>query len=191
MPTELLTALETLGRALAEVKRSTLLSRLQPGLEPATTRAVLAEQGFSPRKDVEDLFSWHNGTATDQILPMDDIHVIPGMYFLNLEEAFGWMEILDPSRTPSGALRLLSDDGGGLLIIDWTNGVIINYWHDDPEPPVSHRSLLAFVETINACYADGAFYVDSNGNLEEDIDRVWSLGRELNPGCDYWTRISE
>ena len=91
MPTELLTALETLGRALAEVKRSTLLSRLQPGLEPATTRAVLAEQGFSPRKDVEDLFSWHNGTATDQILPMDDIHVIPGMYFLNLEgPSGGW-----------------------------------------------------------------------------------------------------
>jgi hypothetical protein len=191
MPTDLLAALETLERALGEVKRSTLLSRLQPGLDPATTRAVLAEQGFSPRKDVEELFSWHNGIATDQNLPMDDIYVIPGKYFLNLEEALEWMESLDPSRTPSRALPLLSDDGGGLLIIDWATGAIINYWHDDPEPPVRHLSLLAFVETVNACYADGAFYVDSNGNLEEDIDRVWSLGRELNPGCDYWARTSE
>jgi hypothetical protein len=105
MTTELTTALETLERALEEVKRSTLLSRLQPGLGPATTRAVLAERGFSPRKDVEELFSWHNGTTTDQILPMEEIHLIPGMYFLNLEEAFGWLEILDPSRTPSRALR--------------------------------------------------------------------------------------
>jgi hypothetical protein len=186
MTTELMTALETLERALGEVKRSTPLGSLQPGLEPATTRAVLAERGFSPRKDVEELFSWHNGTTTDQILPMDDIYLIPWKYFLNLEEAFGWMEILDPSRTPSRALPLLSDGGGGLLIIDWTNGAIIDYWHDDPEPSVKHRSLLAFVETINVCYADGAFYVGSNGNLEWDVDRVWSLGRELNPGCEYW-----
>jgi hypothetical protein len=42
----------------------------------------------------------------------------------------------------------LSDGGGGLLIIDWTNGAIIDYWHDDPDPSVKHRSLLAFVETI-------------------------------------------
>lgn len=186
MPTELLTALETLERALAEVKRSTLLSSLQPGLEPASTRAVLAEQGFSPRKDVEELFSWHNGTAPDQTLPMDDIYVIPGRYFLNLEETFEWMEILDPSRIPSRVLPLLSDDSGGLLIIDWTKGAIVDFKHDHPELSVRHRSLLAFVETINACYEDGAFYVGSNGNLEWDIDRVWSLGRELNPGCEYW-----
>jgi hypothetical protein len=191
MPTELMAALETLGRALAKVKRSILLARLQPGLEPIATRALLTEQGFSPRSDVEDLFSWHNGTMTEGTVTLNELYLFPWMYFPSLGQALELMDLLDPPRTPSPALPLFTTGGGGMLILDWVRGVLVDFNHDDPEPPASYISLQSFVDTVNACYAAGAYYVDSDGQLNSDREKKRSIGGEFNSGLEYWRPHSE
>ena len=69
-------------------------------------------------------------------------------------------------NTPKGSVYRVSSDGGSELL---------------------SFSVATYLNTIEAFYSGGAYFLDSDGFLDYDFDKEGEIGAKLNPFIAYWS----
>jgi len=165
---------------------------LQPGLSTVDTRAWEARLPFLLPLELEQLYRWHDGTRVDEGVQLDSVYFFPGFYLLSLEEAVEtFMERRDAPQWQEGWFPVFADGGGDFYLASCTNekketAEIIGFIHGEPQQPVEYESLTAMIKTIDACYAEGAFFIAEDNTLEIDDDLHREVARRLNPEIPEW-----
>ncbi len=153
---------------------------------------MLRQHGLQVPFGLPELYAWHDGTDATTGVPLDDLHLFPGYYFLSLEDATrNYAAFRDDPRWNPAWLPIFANGGGDFFAVacrdgrsDW--GGIVHFRIDEAEHPLEFSSVEASVETIAAAYKKGVFYVDEHGYLEMD-DSTWiALAAEMNPDVPYW-----
>ena len=85
-------------------------------------------------------------------------------------------------------IPLLADYSSSYIFYAKTddNKEVIFHFAPDDGLQKMHNSIELFFFTIIAFYTKNVFYLDNNGFLDYDFERVGIIGAALNPGIEYW-----
>lgn len=158
---------------------------LQPGIAPYDVEDPVAVAGPAP-EDLVSMYGRHNGVDLPEGWTLGDGHVIPGFYWMPIEEAaqhykgFGGLEDL----WPKSWFPILADGGGGYLAVicdaesdDY--GCVVEYLPGEDEHEIVYDSVSMLLATAVRCFDDGAYAV-KGGFLDEDFDRSGQIADLLN-----------
>jgi hypothetical protein len=177
-------SLAQIERGLGRLQRQVVLDALRSGVSDVHTRSVLGSCGLASVSDVEELYAWRDGTDTSLGKPLDDLHFFPGFYLLSVEDAAANHQafVIDP-RWTQGWLPVFANGGGDFYVVDLGDrgGSVRHFRIDEAEHPVEFLSLAAMLQTIDAAFERGVFYVPTDDYLEMDDLEFGSLAAELNP----------
>lgn len=187
-------SLSAIESGLRRLGRQVLLQSLQSGLTAEAVRLQLDAVGLPASVELEAVYGWHDGTASDTTASLDDIQLFPGFHLLSLEDAVTNYRAFvgDPRWTP-GWLPVLANGGGDFYVVDLRPtgaGAVRHFWIDEAEHPVEFGSLTELISTLAEGFARGVFYVDPNGYLEMDDLVFGGLATEMNPDIAYWRELT-
>jgi len=187
-------SLVAIEAALRNLGRDALMQSLQSGLSAVAVRSKLDSAGLLSTPELETLYGWRNGTASDIAASLDDIHLFPGFYLLSLEDAVtNYRAFVGDRRWASGWLPVLANGGGDFYVVDLSQaavGAVRHFWIDEAEHPIEFSSLSAMMATVAQGFERGIFYVDPNGYLEMDDLVFGGLATEMNPDVAYWRELT-
>lgn len=172
--------------------RKVLLARLSPGHSLSHTDGRLAELGLAGSGELTKLYAWRDGTAVSPGVPIDDVHFLPGYYFLSLEDAIAnWLAFRDDDRWNPAWLPIFASGGGDFYAVDCSAGdqavsPVVGFLLDEPEHPVEYESVTAMMATIADCFREGAFFVDRDGCLDMEDEEHAQIAAKHNPGLSIW-----
>lgn len=152
----------------------------------------LSEVGLWAPPDLVEFYGWHDGTATPQGVRLDDLHLLPGFYFVGLEAALVNLQTFRSSeRWRRDWLPVFANGGGDFLAVDCSTdpacrGSIVHFRFEEIEQPVEYESVAALIATLVDAYRLGAFYLDDSGYLELDDERFVAIAAALNPSVAWW-----
>ena len=169
---ELWSALEKIENHLVRLGREALLSSLQPGLHLTEVKRQLAGSGLRSL-ELESLYSWRNGSATDKIAVLDDLHIMPGFYLLSLEDALeNYRVFVADARWTVGWLPILENGGGDFYAVDTSVKVgpqpVYAFRIEQGHHPIEFNSIADMFGTFAEAFERGVFFVDVDGYLEMD-----------------------
>ncbi len=181
---------ETLER-FREVLASTdpdAAAKLQPGLARHSIEKLLSRLPFRITPDAIELYSWANGRFDDPL------ELLPGSYFISLENAIDEFDQLAPMRDEledifpqqyRDSFRFLSDfsDGGyafGAVESPAVGAIVDLVIHH--EWKLAFASLEKLIEAAIECRKRGVFRDDDI----PDFELYYQIGRELNPEMETW-----
>lgn len=165
---------------------------LRPGLSVDAIRVALARQGLQPFDDLVQLYSWHDGTDVSTGAVLGDLWLVPGFYLSTLDEALrNHAAFTSSSGWPASWLPILANGGGDFLVVDaspasQTGGSVRHFRIEEAEHPVEYPGIADMVVTFEAAFRQGAFFVDSAGDLEMNDEAYASLAASLNPSVRWW-----
>ena len=176
--------LERLGRATPGL--------IRPGIALEQLDAFEARLPFLLPEEVRQLYLWRNGTRVEEGDQLDALQFFPGFYFPSLEEAIAtFFERQDAPQWEPGWFPVFMDGAGDfyLAVCDKdqrkATTEILGFLHGEPEQIVEYESLDAMTKVLEACYAEGAFFVDDD-TLEIDDDLHRAIANRFNPGIEEW-----
>jgi len=158
---------------------------LQPGIAPDDVEAAIAPAGPAP-DDLVSMYGRHNGVDLPVGRTLGDGHVIPGYYWLPIEEAVdhyqGFAALAD--LWPTSWFPILADGGGGYIgvICDVESedyGAVVEYLPGEPEHELMYDSVSMLLATAIRCFQDKA-YVVKGGFLDEDYEKSAQIADLLN-----------
>jgi hypothetical protein len=177
--------LRRLGRRVPEL--------LQAPLSNEELQLWEAKFPFSMTRELEAIFSWRNGTKAREDDLLEDLYLFPGFYLLSIEEAYEtYLERKDAPQWREGWFPLFADGAGDFYILPCgdkqaDSSVVIGFLHGEPEQIAEYDSLAAMAATLEAAFAQRAFYVDTvDDSLEIDDDSFGSIAARFNPGIPEW-----
>jgi hypothetical protein len=183
-----------LDRIVAHLRR---LERRAPDLlqPPLSLRQIqLAESKlpFSLTGELETIYQWRNGTKADAGELLEFLYFFPGFYFLSLEEAIEkYEESEDAPQWKKGWFPLFANGAGDFYIVPCkkkkiASSEIIGFLHGEPEQTAEYESLDTMIQTIEACFRQGAFFVDDDDTMEIDDDKHQIIAHKFNPTIPEW-----
>lgn len=176
--------------ALHRLNRQVLLRSLRAGMPSRELRTALRSVGLAATADLEILYSWHDGTATENVGAIGDICLFPGFYQLSIEDSLSnYREFVSDDRWQVGWLPVFADGGGDFYVQDLAYPAmppVRRFRLEESEHPVEYTSLSAMLTTLAAAFERRAFYLDSRGYLEEDAEFFARIAAELNPEVEWW-----
>jgi hypothetical protein len=161
--------LHRIHAALTQLERHELLQRLLPGVELNELRARLGDIAAEIPTPLADLYAWRNGTRVEPGTPLDGVHLFPGYWFLQLDDAVRvYEELRAGGRWHDTWLPLFTSGGGDYYAADLASPEcqIIGHVVYDTEQRVEFVSLEAMIASIAESFADGIFFVHDAGYLE-------------------------
>ena len=174
------------------------LGRNAPGLlqDPLSNDVLqiwAARFPFPLTRELDAIYLWRNGTKANEDDLLEDLYLFPGFYLLSIEEAHQtYLERKDAPQWREGWFPLFADGAGDFYIIPCgkqkaESSVVIGFLHGEPEQIAEYDSLAAMVATLEAAFAQKAFYVDEDDDsLEIDDDRYGRIAGRFNPGIPEW-----
>lgn len=142
--------------------------RLNDGISLDEIRRQSESLPFALPEEVEQLFQWRNGTNIEEGDLLDARWFFPGFYFPSLQEA----------------IRVVHERRGAP---QWREGWFpVGFLHGEPEQVVEYESLEAMIKTLEACFAEGAFFLDDRGVLDMDDEHHREIAHRFNPGIEEW-----
>lgn len=120
----------------------------------------------------------------------------PGYYLIQLDElnaARTDLRNCNSARMFDSKDRLLlpflANYSSEYICVSLENGneEIVLVSHDEMDIMLMHSSIFHFLDTINAFYDRGVYFLDEDGFLDYDFELQGVVGEELNPGVAYWT----
>ncbi len=191
---DLSASLTVIELALSRLDREALLQSLQSGLSAEAVRSKLASADLPCTPELEAIYGWRNGTASDSPASLDDIQLFPGFYLLSLEDSVtNYRTFVVDDRWTTGWLPVFANGGGDFYVVDLSPsgvGVVRHFWIDEAEHPIEFSSLSAMMATLAQGFERGVFYVDPNGYLEMDDMVFGGLATEMNPDVAYWRELT-
>ena len=184
-------ALDRILARLTQLRRP-VAQCLQPGLSPDEIFARESMLPFALSRELEVLYQWRNGTRVEEGDVLGQAYFFPGFYLLSLDEALQtYAERKDSRQWKAHWLPIFADGGGDFYVAPCglkkpNNTEIIGFIHGEPEQVVEYESLAAMIQTIDACYARRAFFVDEDGELEVDDDKHREIAHHYNPQVQEW-----
>jgi cell wall assembly regulator SMI1 len=164
---------------------------LQAGQDPDDISSIFRTIGLEPTQELVALYSYHDGTEVKVGVLLDDIHYFPGFYWLSLGDAFHcYRAFRDDSRWHPSWVPIFANGGGDFyaVICDKTSknfGAVVtftlNHGHE-----IEFQSVSTFMETVSACYREGAYFLD-NGWLEADDSAALMIAKRLNPDAALYS----
>ncbi len=174
---ELVGHLRRLGRPSADM--------VQPGIAPDDVEAAVAPAGPAP-EDLVSMYGRHDGVDLPVGRTLGDGHVIPGYYWLPIEEAVehysGFAALAD--YWPPSWFPILADGGGGYLAVicdaqSEDYGAVVEYLPGEPEHELVYDSVSMLLATAIRCFVDRAYGV-KGGFLDEDYEKSGQIADMLN-----------
>lgn len=190
MTEDLSSPLATIEAAILRLDRKVLARSLRKGLAAEAVRSRLSAAGLTSSGEIESLYGWRNGTSTDGVAAVDDIHLFPGFYLLSLEDALANHRAFasDP-RWKAAWLPILTNGGGDFYVLDLSSSAdhpVRHFRIDESEHPIEVGSLRALLMTVATAFDRGVIFVDPSGYLEMDDLVFGELAAELNPDIGWW-----
>lgn len=130
--------------------------------------------------DLLDIYSLVRGTPAE-ISAQRLMDFIPGYRLVEASEAASGTRWDDSHVTP--LLSNYSSDHIGYLE-DSPSLWRLN--HDDFETYKIFSSSKSLMQSIIECYRQGAYFLDSSGYLDWDVERTTEICAQLNPDAEYW-----
>lgn len=150
---------------------------LQPGLTRAKIDEIVKDFQFPLPQELYEFYEWHNGCNSfgyvvpfyDNFFPLEEV-------LTNYQSWLGW------ERWNHHWLPIL--DGNG----DYRYAITVGeetapIWYSDPEDGVDEirwDSLTDLFLAAAECYETGAYYINEEGYLEEDEQKVSEIQRKYN-----------
>jgi len=187
----MIAALDRIVGRLTQLRRA-VVHKLQPGLSPDELAVRESTLPFTLSRELEALYRWRNGTRVEEGDLLGEAYFFPGFYLLSLDEAVQtYAERRGSRQWKAHWLPVFADGGGDFYVvpcgtkkIDATE--VIGFIHGEPEQTVEYESLAAMMQTIDACYAGGAFFLDDDDELEVDDDKQREIAHHHNPQVEEW-----
>jgi cell wall assembly regulator SMI1 len=187
----LVRALDDVVAHLARLRRP-VVPLLQPGLTQAQIAQAEAQLPFKLTEELRALYRWRNGTYSQAGDILDELWFFPGFFLPPLEEAvalFGERKLAPQWR--KGWFPFFADGAGDFYVVPCSPkpvdaAPVIGFVHGEPDMEVEYLDITRMIETLGACYAQGAFLVDSDDTLEMDDDAHARIARQHNPGVLAW-----
>ncbi len=189
--------LKALDECIAHLARlgQPVVSRLQPGLTDAEVAQIEATLPFRLTQELRAVYRWRNGIPVAEGDILGNLWFFPGFYLPPLQYARQTFEERKLAKQwRRGWFPLFEDGAGDFYIVPCPQkktedkAPVIGFIHGEPEQRVEYLDITTMVETIAACYAAGAFFVNSDGILDIDDDAQARIARRLNPGVAEWQR---
>ncbi|HEY0693981.1 MAG TPA: SMI1/KNR4 family protein [Kribbella sp.] len=194
MSDDISVSLATIESALRRLGREALLQSLQSGLPADAVRSALDSTGLPSTSELEEVYAWRNGTASDSPASLDDIQLFPGFHLLSLEDAVtNYRTFVTGERWTPRWLPVFANGGGDFYVVDLSPtgaGAVRHFWIDEAEHPIEFSSLSAMMATLAQGFARGIFTVDPDGYLEMDDLVFGELATETNPDVAYWRELT-
>lgn len=166
---------------------SILPDRRRAGLDPAHIEGVFYKLGLDAPKELIDLYSYCDGTATSEQDIIGKIVFFPGYYWMDLDLALEEYEAISKiDRWKRDWVPIFANGGGDFyaIICDRKSpffGEIVGFMIGDSCQIVEYKSLLSMMEIIAECYDEGAFFPDGEF-LEIDDAKMTSITRKVQAG---------
>ena len=112
--------------------------------------------------------------------------LVPGYRLIHREEL--QKEIANFQKTYEDLqdfVPFLADYASSYIAINMKNNSVYSVTLDYEETQLS-VSLDDYMQTIEACYTKGTYFIDSDGFLDCDFDAYYKIGEQVNPTCSYW-----
>ena len=189
--TDLASFLSQLQAALTRLDRQALLRALRPGLSAAEVQEILGSVGLKSNAELDALYGWRDGTSTEGVAAVDDIHIFPGFYLLSVGDAIANYRafVTDPRWEP-GWLPVFANGGGDFYVVDLgsqDDRPVRHFRIDESEHPIEFSSIKDMLRTLVQAFERRTFFVDAGGYLEMDDLAFGTLAAELNPHISWWT----
>ncbi len=187
----MIAALDRIAVRLAQSNRA-VAPKLQPGLSPGDIAARAATLPFALTIELEALYQWRNGTLVEEGDLLGQAYLFPGFYLLSLDEAVQtYAERKGSRQWRRHWFPVFADGGGDFFVVPCAPerreaAEVIGFIHGEPEQTVEYESLAAMMQTLDACYAQGAFFLDDDGELEVDDDKHREIAHHFNPQVEEW-----
>jgi len=140
--------------------------------------------------DIFEIYNWHNGTATNFELPMENFYLFPTYYLLSINEIDEILQINFFNFNEQKLLPILSSGHGEYLAISLKlphQIFLIQFALPDLDTCTSiYDNINVMLETIILCYERKYFYIEQDSLLDMDFDKSWALSKKMNPNSDYW-----
>jgi len=150
---------------------------------------MLKQLELGSDRALEELYAWHDGTATPPSVRLGDISLIPGFYLLSLKDACtNYRAFVEDPRWEVGWFPILADGGGDFYVVDLSHGdsAVVHFMIDQEQHPKVFLSVARMIETFAEAFDVGAFFIDPNGHLAMHDEQFALVARELNPGIAGW-----
>ena len=182
--TDLFGQVDTLTSHLRRLNRP-CVDMLQPGIAPYDVEDPVAVAGPAP-EDLVSMYGRHNGVDLPEGRTLGDGHVIPGFYWMPIEEAsahYRGCAGLD-DLWPKSWFPILADGGGGYLAVicdaeSGDYGCVVEVLPDEPEHEIVFDSVSMLLATAIRCFEAGAYRL-KGGFLDEDYDQSGQIADQLN-----------
>jgi len=187
----MIAALDRIAINLAQSNRA-VAQKLQPGLTPGEIAARAATLPFALTNEIQALYQWRNGTLVVEGDLLGQVYFFPGFYLLSLDEAVQtYAERKGSRQWRPYWFPVFADGGGDFYVVPCAPkrreaAEVIGFIHGEPEQAVEYESLASMMQTLDACYAQRAFFVDDDGELEVDDNKHQKIAHQFNPQVEEW-----
>jgi len=168
---------------------------LNPGLPSAKFEVALASRGLTAGPDLVALYGWHDGTKVGAGAILNDLHLVPGFYFLSLEEALEiHRQFVDEFQVNPLWFPIMADGSSGYSFVDCSQEEkqpVRHFTFEDENHEVEFASIGDMLATIAEAYDRGIFFVGQDGWLDMDWDAYWTLAANCNPRASYWAEVTD
>lgn len=150
---------------------------LQPGLTRAKIDEIVKDFQFPLPQELYEFYEWHNGCNSfgyvvpfyNNFFPLEEV-------LTNYQSWLGW-ERWNPHWLP------ILDGNGDYRYAITVGEETAPIWYSDPEDGVDEirwDSLTDLFLAAAECYETGAYYINEEGYLEEDEQKVSEIQRKYN-----------
>jgi hypothetical protein len=186
-----MTALDRIVAHLRRLERGAP-DRLQRGLPKEELLSWRGRLSFALTRELEIIYQWRNGTRSDPGDTFESLYLFPGFYFLSIEEAVETYERekINPEWL-DGWFPLFASGGGDFYLVPCTQervdaAAVIGWIHGEPDKIVEYESVTSMVATLEACFREGAFFLDDDDTMEIDDEQHRVIAARFNPTIPEW-----
>jgi hypothetical protein len=162
----------------------------RPGLERSRVVSDLTAQGLSARDELVDLWSWRNGSLSLPGLRRSD-QVFCGYYVLSLLEAL--QERSGLLAMPPGMglgfssewIPILSDSAGTFVVLDTSDGSVLNWDCERTDVPVLFASFADLVAVTLKVLRAGSLFSEGEYGPQFEFGTFYSAAADMYPSMDY------
>lgn len=174
-----------------------VVSLLQDGLSRDAVERKTKDLPIKLPSELLELYSWRNGTRVPKGSVLNDLHLLPGYYFLSLEDAISsYNAFKDDNRWNRHWFPVFANGGGDFYVAVCADearetGEILCFLLGIPKDDllVEFKSMEGMLQTVAACYDEEIFYARPDGYLDADDNRYVALVRELNPHLGSYDKL--
>lgn len=189
--TDLIDALDSIASSLLSIGHPGV-RHLRPPLPTTKRMSLWSGLPFVASPELDELYSWRDGTNAPEGALLDELHFVPGFFFMSLEEAIRvYFERESAPQWKPGWFPFMADGAGDFYIAAGdasTTGrsTVVGFIHGEPDQPVEYESITAMMQTFSDAYAKKAVFADADGCLDYDDEGFRLIAQRFNPNLSLW-----